>query len=151
MRFISRVLTRRSIQRRRGQSLVEALVASALLGVAVIVGITALDTATLGARQAVHEAWAQCMVRGELEAIMDAAWSDVGYPAPANVTVQITWSAASSVPAQKLQKVTVQALDPDSNRVLFTQSAYKASILAGGHTLAPSQIAVWCNGLFGSP
>ena len=151
MRFTNHVRGRCRVQSQRGQSLVEALVASALLGIAVIVGITALDTSTLGARRAVHEAWAQCMVRGELEAIMDASWSDAGYPAPANVTVRITWSATSSVPAQQLQKVAVQALDPDSNQVLFRQTAYKARILAGGHTISPSQVAVWCDGLFKSP
>src|SRR5438874_1061753 len=74
----------------RGSSLIEALVASALLGIVGAVGLTAWDTAIMSARTAIRQAWAQCMVRSELDAALAAPWSDSGYSTPDSKLLQVT-------------------------------------------------------------
>ena len=73
----------------RGVSLVESLVAAALLGLTVMTGMTAWDTAIMSGRQAVHEAWARCVARAEMEAVLNAPFSDnpTNYASPVGVTV----------------------------------------------------------------
>jgi Tfp pilus assembly protein PilV len=111
----------------RGVSLVEAVVASALLGIGVVGGITAWDTATISAGKAVRQAWARCMVRSELNAILSAPWSgNASYPS-SNSHVQT--SAVLVRPDEQL--VTVRANDPQSGELLYQASVLKAQALAG--------------------
>src|SRR2546430_13789710 len=46
-------------RRQRGASLVESVVASALLGIGVVAGLTAWDTASMSANKAIRLAWAR--------------------------------------------------------------------------------------------
>jgi Tfp pilus assembly protein PilV len=151
----------RSTDRRRaqsGQSLIEAMVASALVGIALLAGLTTLDAAVSGARRAVHGAWADCMLRGEAQLISSQPWSDVSYPAPANVTAAIVWTSGSYPNA--LQKVSLGAVDPDPpHPVLVSTTLYKSALLSpdagantyGGLGSAPADaIASGCRPLLGS-
>lgn len=123
-------------RRQRGVSLIEALIASALLGVAVVVGITAWDTATVGAKAATRKAWATCTGRSEMEAVL--ANPGVGYPSPLPyVTIQTT-----PVPSfSGLQQVTVSVRDPESNATIYSVSALKATQLDSGPSASASQVA----------
>jgi hypothetical protein len=53
-------------------------VASALLGMGVVAALTALDTAQIGARQAVDQAWVNCVARGKAEAILAGPYDQHG-------------------------------------------------------------------------
>jgi Tfp pilus assembly protein PilV len=136
-----------SIEKRRGQagvSLVESVVASALMGIGVVAGLTAWDTAAAGAERSVRLAWANCIVRSEADAILSASYSD-GYEAPSpfdtDDTVQVV---VDSVRSQQVDQglpgdeelVTVRALDPQSRRVLAQVSFVKSRALAGSENIA---------------
>lgn len=56
--------------------------ASGLLGIGVVVAMTALDTATLGARQAVDQAYVNCVVRERAEAILAGPYLAAYGPGP---------------------------------------------------------------------
>ncbi len=117
----------------RGVSLIEALVASAVLGIVGVVGLTAWDTAAMAASQAVRHSWAQCMVRSELNAVLAAPWAS-GYPSPdpalVNVTVTPVGSRPGSGPGQE-QRILVRAFDPQSGIMLSQAAAFKVSALQG--------------------
>lgn len=121
-------------RRQRGVSLIEALIASALLGVAVVVGITAWDTATVGAKAATRKAWATCTGRSEMEAVLASPGAG---PSPLPyVTIQ-----AAPVPNYPgLQQVTVSVNDPESKATLYNLSALKATQLDAGVSVSTSQI-----------
>ena len=120
--------------------MIEAMVAAMLLGIGVVAGITAWNTATLGAKEATRKAWATCVGRSEMEAVLATYGPGYPQPPPANVGVQVT-SAAS--PAT-LQTVTVTVLDPESHTPVYTVSALKSSILATGPTPNTGLIAAGC-------
>src|SRR5215472_96757 len=69
-------------RRQRGTSLVEAAVASALMGIGVVGGLTAWDTASMSAARAVRIAWANCIVRSEMDAVLSAQYQG-SYDVPA--------------------------------------------------------------------
>jgi hypothetical protein len=130
-----------SISRRladqRGVSLVEAVVASALMGIGVVAGITAWDTASLSAGKALRLAWGSCIVRSELDAVFAAPYAGsypVSSPFDADGTVQVT---VADVPGRggEEQQVTVQAFDPQSHVLLGQLTALKASALAGNKSM----------------
>jgi hypothetical protein len=134
-----------------GQSLVEALVASAIVGLTLVGGVLAIDEIVIGARQVSHQAWAECMQRGEIEAVMSAPWSDDGaYPAPSHVSVSAT--PLSGQGSQRVQKVTVSVSDPDSGGVIARvppASFFKAWVLApsSGAEVDIGAIASGCRSL----
>jgi len=134
-------------RRQRGTSLVEAAVASALMGIGVVGGLTAWDTASMSAARAVRIAWANCIVRSELDAVLSAQYSGSlsqgpgSYAVPSQfsqslgdgtVEVDVNWWRT---PAEQL--VTVKAYDPTSNHatVLAQASALKSSALAGSEPI----------------
>jgi Tfp pilus assembly protein PilV len=125
----------RSTERRRGQrgaSLVEAVVASALMGIGVVGGLTAWDTASISAARAVRIAWANCIVRSEMDGILSEQYAST-YDVPAvfagDGTVTVT---VSPVRNGAEQLVTVKAYDPtDPTRVVAQASTLKARALAG--------------------
>jgi Tfp pilus assembly protein PilV len=127
----------RSTERQRGASLVEAVVASALMGIGVVGGLTAWDTASMSAAKAVRIAWANCIVRSEMDAILSAQYSDI-YDVPsqfaADGTVEVHVSQSRGA-AEQL--ITVKAYDPTSNHtaVLAHATALKASALAGSEPI----------------
>jgi Tfp pilus assembly protein PilE len=83
----------------QGTTLVEALVAGALLGITAVVGLTAWETAVVGARQATQRAWARCMARAEMEAVLSAPYSNSNYyPPPPSVSGLPTTVTASPYP-----------------------------------------------------
>jgi hypothetical protein len=135
---------RRAWRRRMqsGQSLIEALVASAIVGLTLVGGLVALDETVLGAHQVAHQAWAECMQRGAVEAVMAAPWSDNGaYPTPAHVT--LTAASLSGQGSQRIQKVTVAVSDPDSGFQIARVppvSFFKAWVLAPS-AIAPVNVA----------
>ncbi|HSR23141.1 MAG TPA: hypothetical protein VLW53_06295 [Candidatus Eisenbacteria bacterium] len=126
---------------RRGQggvSLIESVVASALMGIGVVAGLTAWDTASMSAARAVHQAWATCIVRAELDAVLSAPFAD-GYTAPApfdsdgTVTVSVAGAVRGSGGSpDEEQRVTVEAHDPRSkSAVVARATALKARALQG--------------------
>lgn len=131
--------------------------ASALVGIAVVAGLTTIDASVNGVRNGVHAAWARCIVRDEAQMIYAAQWSAGGYSAPANVSATITGTAGTGV--NQLQKVVVTAndVDPPHNQ-LFTVTIYKSFVLSatqpadtsalpGGS--AVTAVAAACQGLLG--
>lgn len=112
--------------------MVEVVVASAILGITVAVALGTIDASIGGGRQAVHQAWAQCMVRETAGAIIGASWAD-SYGSP-NAHVRVT-VAAQGFGAGSLQTVTVTAEDPDSRSLLYTASFLKAKALQGDQTV----------------
>lgn len=134
--------TNRRVQ--SGQSLVEVLVASALLGVAVVVGLLTLATSNQGARLAVRQAWAECMVRAESEALQGAAMAD---PYPSGPSPYVTATVTGYLYGSTLQQVSIAAVDPDPpHPVLFKATVLKARALQGstGFDLLARQIAAGC-------
>jgi prepilin-type N-terminal cleavage/methylation domain-containing protein len=133
----------------RGVSLIEALVASALLGIGVVVGLTTWDTATVTASKAVRQSWARCTARSELDAILAAPWSADGsaYTVPSSgVKLEVT-PIPRGTSAGDEQRVTVSVVDPQSTQVLFQASALKVRALAGEKVMdggVTSDIGVGC-------
>lgn len=72
----------------RGLGLVEVLVASAILGISLVVMLTNLSTMVVGARVADRRTGEERLVRNNLEALMAAA--PCTSPAPAGATVDGT-------------------------------------------------------------
>jgi Tfp pilus assembly protein PilV len=132
--------------RRRGQSgtsLIEAVVAAALMGIGVVGGLTAWDTASMSAEKAVRLAWANCIVRSEMDAILSADYDGGGYPWPPAFEADGTMDVhVTPVRGSAEQLVTVTAYDPGSNRkvVLARVSALKASALAGDKSMDDSGV-----------
>ena len=123
---------------RRGQSgasLIEAVVASALMGIGVVGGLTAWDTASVSAGRAVRIAWANCIVRSEMDGILSEQYADA-YDVPAafaqDGTLVVT---VAPVRSGAEQLVTVKAYDPtDRTQVLAQASTLKAWALAGSES-----------------
>src|SRR5262252_9399635 len=97
----------RSTERRRGQSgfsLIEAVVASALMGIGVVGGLTAWDTAALSAAKAVRIAWANCIGRSEMDAILSSSYSAQSYNVPgtyrADGTLQVAVEPMANRPEE---------------------------------------------------
>jgi type II secretory pathway pseudopilin PulG len=118
-----------------GQSLVEAMVASALLGIVAVVALTTMDTATFGAKRAIREAWAQCSVRQLANAIEGSAWS-TSYDSR-NPSLHINVSGPGGTPPPNAtQTVTVAAYDPDSGQRLYSSSFLRVAALQGAAPLS---------------
>lgn len=122
----------------RGLSLIEALVASALLGLAAVAGITAWDTAIVGARTATHKAWAVCMGRSAMEAALAGADTSQ-FP-----NVMVSPGIAPSPAPTGLQLIRVVVNDPDSHAPLYTVSALRSSKMAPGPTPDTAEIDQVC-------
>jgi len=139
----------RFTDRRRGQrgaSLIEAVVASALMGIGVVGGLTAWDTASVSAGRAVRIAWANCIVRSEMDGILSAQYAS-SYKVPAAFADGTLIVTVSPVRNGAEQLVTVKAYDPtDLTHVLAQASTLKASALAGTESAeAPlSDVAQGC-------
>jgi hypothetical protein len=110
-----------------GQSITEAVVATAILGITVVVALGTIDASIGGGRMAVRQAWAQCIVRETSGAIRQASWAQ-SYAAPTNVLVTV---GPAPTPVTGLQNITVTATDPDGGRLLYTVSFLKAKALQG--------------------
>jgi Tfp pilus assembly protein PilV len=136
----------------RGVSLIEALVAAALLGIGIVTGMTAWDTATLSSQKAVRQTWAQCIVRSELDAILSAQWSDNTYATPdPSVTVDVTLSPYGSRTSAGLEQlVTVTARDPASQQPIYRASILKVFALQGTKSMndqaVTSDVSIGCPG-----
>jgi hypothetical protein len=120
--------------------MIEAMVAAMLLGIGVVVGITAWNTATLGAKEATRKAWATCVGRSEMEAVLATSGSGVPNPLPSNVSVQVSPAASPTT----LLTVTVTVKDPELHTPVYTVAALKSAILAVGPTPDTSRIAAGC-------
>jgi hypothetical protein len=153
MPFTRRRAARRPRAGQSGVSLVESVVASALMGIGVVGGLTAWDTASMSAGRAVRDAWAACIVRAELDAIMSAQYAG-SYPVPSQfstdagdgtVTVQVAAPPGNRGGAE--QMVTVEAFDPQSrSTVLARMTVLKSRALAGERTMADTldEVKVGC-------
>jgi Prokaryotic N-terminal methylation motif len=119
-----------------GQSLVEAMVASALLGIVAVVALTTMDTATFGAKRGVREAWAQCSVRQLANAIEGSAWgTSYSSQDPNNISVTVV-QPPGNITASTSQVVTVAANDPDSHQLLYQVSFLRVWALQGSDPLS---------------
>jgi Tfp pilus assembly protein PilV len=135
--------TERDRRAQRGASLVESVVASALLGIGVVAGLTAWDTASMSANKAIRLAWAHCIVRAELDALLSAPYDSEydqqpTYPSPPPYVhihlLHVRGLSDSSPDAE--QQITVDATDPADTSVVVAQAtALKARALAGGKPL----------------
>jgi hypothetical protein len=135
------------------------VVASALMGIGVVAGMTAWDTASLSAARAVRSAWANCIVRSELNAALASPWNDTFYAVPSpfdadgTVTVTIvpvtTGRGAPGTPGQE-QLLTVQAFDPQSRTLLAQATALKVRALQGRKDLN-TQAGVRSDVMLGCP
>ncbi len=112
-----------------GQSITEVAVATALLGIAFVVALGAIDVTIGGGRQAVHQAWAQCIVRETTGAVRQASWAG-SYGSP-DRNVRITVDGPDAPGPSSLQTVTVAAQDPDSGRALYSATFLKSFALRG--------------------
>lgn len=139
-----------SRRRQSGQSLVEAVVASLVVGIAVAAGVGTLDAAVQGARQVAVQAWAECMQRGEVEAVAAAPWSGSGsYAAPGYVNVSVT----APWPSPTAQKITITITNPITGGEIAAVphvTIYKAQVLSpSGPPIDPAAIATGCQNLLG--
>jgi type II secretory pathway pseudopilin PulG len=122
--------------RRRGQrggSVIEALVATALLGITVTVAITGWDAVVLGARRATAEAWARCVARAQMEAVLAApAGSLSDLDSGSSPVLQDSRVRVDVRPTQfgGMTQVTVTVADPQTGGS-YTLSALKADALSG--------------------
>jgi hypothetical protein len=121
---------------------VESLVAAGLLGLTAVGGMTAWDTAIIGSRQAVREAWARCVARGEMEAVLDAPYTTSGYAAPAGVSV--TTAGTGQFGVQELQEVIVSASAGGPAGKPYTLRAMKARATAGSMSIDTAEITAGC-------
>jgi prepilin-type N-terminal cleavage/methylation domain-containing protein len=130
-----------STDRRRGQrgvSLIESVVASALLGVGVVAGLTAWDTASMSATHAIRQAWANCIVRAQLDAVLAAPYAFSYTPAEpfsgdGTLTVTSPRVRGNNGTPDEEQLITVEARDPAARtRVVATATALKSRALEGG-------------------
>lgn len=140
----------RSTERgQRGVSLVEVVVATALMALGVVGGLTAWDTASVSAGKALRLAWARCTVRAELNAVLAAPYDDHGfYPVPAAYgadgtlridTVQVRGGDDIDTPADE-QRITVTAFDPLSrSSALARATALKSRALGGSADIVAAQ------------
>jgi hypothetical protein len=123
----------RSNNRRRqaAQSLVEVVVASAILGITVVVALETVDASIRGGQQVVSEAWAQCMVRETAGAIQQASWA-TQYPSPdPALKVQVLVGPSGPPEPEDLQTIAIKALDPRSGSTLYSVSFLKSAALQG--------------------
>jgi hypothetical protein len=131
-----------------GQSLVEALVASLLVAIAVVVGLGTLDATVIGARQVAARAWAECMQRGVVQAVTAAPWSDT-YPAPASVGIQVSGVTAVT----GAQRITVSVSSPLTGGAIAAVppvSVFKAQVLSPPAAMYdPSLITSGCRPFLG--
>lgn len=116
----------------RGASLVESVVASALLGIGVVAGLTAWDTASMSADRALRLAWGNCIARAELDELLAAPYAGSYSDLPPYVRVTVT-SLDSRLGEE--QKITVAALDPRDGSAVTQAVALKARVLSGGKAL----------------
>ncbi|HKF75794.1 MAG TPA: type II secretion system protein [Candidatus Dormibacteraeota bacterium] len=124
--------------RQRGAALVEALVASAILGIVGLVGVTGWDAATRAAQKGVRQAWARCVVRSEADAILAAPWSDQGYPSSDPSLVQVSVQPRPGRPTGgpgAEEQVLVQAFDPTGAGLLFQVTVLKVNALQGAKAM----------------
>jgi hypothetical protein len=123
-----------------GQSLVEAVVASAMLGITMVVALGTIDASIGGGRQAVRQAWAQCIVRETIGAIKQASWAQsYSYISPRpDVVITVAQDPM-------LQTITVTARDPETGGSLYWASFLKAKALAPqGNVGAVANLASGC-------
>jgi Tfp pilus assembly protein PilV len=136
-----------------GQSIVEAAVAAAVLGIGVVTGLTALDTAIGGSKQATHQAWATCAVRAQAAAIEEAPWHpSADYLAMTNMSVTKDPSSTGTG-AGELQVLNLLAKDPATSAPLASATVYKARALSSpkdGADPPPSVFEPWCTYLLRS-
>src|SRR5947209_7913254 len=101
-----------------GASLIEAVVASALMGIGVVAGLTAWDTASMSASRGVRQAWATCIVRAQLDALLAAPYATGYTPAEpfggdGTLVVSSPRVRGSDGSRDEEQQITVEAHDPD--------------------------------------
>ncbi len=109
------------------------MVASALLGIVAVVALTAMDTATFGAKRGIREAWARCSVRQLANAIEGSAWDTTYASQDPNIRVVVAPPSGSGVTAT--QTVNVTARDPDSGQLLYQVSFLRVNALQGADQL----------------
>lgn len=126
-----------STKRRRqsGQSLVEPLVAAALLGIGVVAGLTAADAGTLGANRALGQQRALCVVRTETEYISSADWRTPPSPYDTSIAQGLTVvNEPGAIP--DLARITISYTDPRS-QATYSTTLLKSKALSGPPVAPP--------------
>lgn len=107
-----------------GQSLVEVVVASALLGIGVVAGLAAMAAGVTASRRAEAQGMDGCLVRVEAEYVEGAPFVDASagspYPAPPGVTVKIVDVTPASV--------TPSPGNPRFSRVTISHGGYSVDV-----------------------
>jgi len=134
-------------------------VAAALLGIGIVTGLTAVNTAQAGAREAARQAWGTCAVRAEANAIEAAPWSDsFAYPVAHNVVLDN--ESVTGRGQGRLQVMDVRAVGvPGATVTVYkawalstTGSPADASVPVYAYATAPGQsdgYGQWCEHLLG--
>lgn len=110
------------VQDERGASLVEALVAVAILGLAIVAALTALSTGSLAVATVDQEATAQSLARWQLEEIKAAPYSATY---SAITQPDYTISVGVDPMAANIQKITVTI--SRASKVLQVVEGYKVN------------------------
>lgn len=129
-----------SPRRQSGQSLVEVVVASAILGLTVVVALETIGASISGGRQVVHQSWGQCMVRETAGFVRQAPWASQ-YPSPRGLSVAVAGPATAA--RDSVQTITITAHDPDTGATLWAVSFLKAAALQSTDSALPN-LALAC-------
>jgi len=122
--YLARLKAR--IKDQRGLGLAESVVAVAIVGVAIVIFVTALSAGSIGVREGDQQVLAQSLARTQLEEIKAATY-DTSYPAidtPKGYTISI---GITSIPYTDtdIQKITV-TIWQDINEILTVED-YKVN------------------------
>ena len=120
--------------------MIEVLIASALLGIAVVGGLETFQSTGAVSSRAATLAWGQCLARGEAQAVL-AAPTTAAYAHPAGVVVATSiWPAG----VQTVQRVTVSVQDPRTGDGLYEVSVLKVPQLSGRTSIDTSALTRQC-------
>jgi prepilin-type N-terminal cleavage/methylation domain-containing protein len=118
----------------KGQTLIEALIALAILGIVAIAFLTALTTSSVAMILADENTTAESLTRSELEDIKNSSYPIIGYDvAQGNYEVQVRSkfidpdTHVEAVVDTGLQEITVTVYHEDPDPVLVTVT-YKGNI-----------------------
>lgn len=130
MRFSIR-WPRRAIRSQSGFAIVEVVVASGLLGIGVVAGLTAVQAAQYAGKQAVAQAKDQCLVQVEVQYIGAAPYGAT-YSTVPGVTVSV--AAANPNPGSPMEQITI-------SHGSYSTQIYKAYALSPYNTAPVSTSA----------
>ena len=113
-----------SFSNQRGYSLVESLIASAIVGIAITAFVAALSTASLAVQGNDKDVTAKNLAQTQMEDIMQQDYSSTGpyskIVEPSEFSISINISAIGDHPANEIQKIAVTVSHDQGNTTLST-------------------------------